>query len=212
MRTKSKIITGIFSLSKKATYHVLILMDLLRGLDFNRTVTEQINGYYYYECTHLSMQHMLRRICREATKEDRILDCGCGKGRMLWFFSKFDFQKVDGIEHNPNLAAIARQNMDKLKVAARVIGMDVCDFADWENYTWFYFYNPFPDRVMSICLRNMVESVRKRPRTLHVIYVNPRFHHLLLEYGFKELAVEHGILEKLVLPYLSVLKRYRYEP
>ena len=85
---------GVFSLSKKATYHFLILMDQLRRLDFNRTVIERINDGYYYECTHLSMQHMLRRICREATKEDRILDCGCGKGRMLCFFSKFDFQKV----------------------------------------------------------------------------------------------------------------------
>ena len=84
--------------------------------------------------------------------------------------------------------------------------------AQKRNYNWFYFYNPFPDRVMDICLRNMVESVRNRPRALHILYANPVCHRKLLEYGFQEQPVEHDCLEKLWLPYLSVLKQYRYNP
>lgn len=83
--------------------------------------------------------------------------------------------------------------------------MDACDFTQWQNYNWFYFYNPFPDRVMDICLHNMIDSLRTHPRRLNIIYVNPVCHQLLLRHGFTEVPAEYSFWENLWFPNMRVL-------
>lgn len=190
----------------------MCFLDRLNNLDFYGAVNYQIDDGNDYECTHLRWHRMLRTICREASKNDSILDVGCGKGRMLWFFSKFDFCYVDGIENHPDMAAIAMDNAKKLKLNSRVFVMDAYDFTQWGDYNWFYIYNPFQDRVMEKCLQNMIETTRVHPRTLHVIYVNAVCHHKLLEYGFLEQPVRYSLLEKLWFTDMHVIRRYRYDP
>lgn len=202
----------LYTLCKKPVNRGLILLDRLRGLDFNKSERYQIDDGSDYECTHLRMHGMLRRICREAGREDSILDVGCGKGRMLCFFSRFAFRRADGIEYNPRIAAIAARNLEKLGLDSRVFLTDACAFTQWENYNWFYFYNPFPERAMAICLRRMLDSLRTRPRRLHVLYVNAVCHELLLAYGFQEVPVKYSLWERLWFPHMRVLRRYRYEP
>jgi len=48
------------------------------------------------------------------------LDIGAGKGRGLLVASEYRFRKVVGIELNPALAAVARQNVAQWKVAHEV--------------------------------------------------------------------------------------------
>ena len=212
MNVMASLFRCVYGPIEKTIYQFLLLLGRMRGLDFYRIVEYQIDDGCDYECTHLRMHRMLRSICRDARPEDSLLDVGCGKGRMLWFFSRCGFQRVDGIEYNPDIAAIAGKNMERLKISSHVFTMDACDFTLWGNYTWFYFYNPFPERVMELCLKKMLESVQIRPRTLHILYANPVCHRKLLELGFQEQQVKQGIWEKLWIPYLSVLKRYRYTP
>ena len=212
MNIKARIFWRIYNVIEKVVYHSMLLLDSMRGLDFYRIVEYQIDDGCDYECTHLRMHRILRRICREVKPEDSILDVGCGKGRMLCFFSNYGFHQVDGIEYNREIAAIARKNMEKLKLSPHIFCMNACDFTQWENYTWFYFYNPLSERAMELCLKKMLQSVKIRPRTLHVIYTNPVCHQKLLELGFQEQLMEHGAWEKLWFPYLSVLKRYQYSP
>ena len=212
MNVMASLFRCVYGPIEKTIYQFLLLLDRMRGLDFYRIVEYQIDDGCDYECTHLRMHRMLRSICRDASPEDSLLDVGCGKGRMLWFFSRCGFQRVDGIEYNPDIAAIAGKNMERLKISSHVFTMDACDFTLWGNYTWFYFYNPFPERVMELCLKKMLESVQIRPRTLHILYANPVCHRKLLELGFQEQPVKRGAWEKLWFPYLSVLKRYRYTP
>ena len=202
----------MYLLVKKPVNRLLVLRDRLRDLDFYRSVAYQIDDGSDYECTHPRWHSMLRKICEEAGSEDAVLDVGCGKGMMLWFFSRYPFRLVDGIEYNPEIAAIARRNIEKLGLKCRVFVTDACDFTQWENYNWFYFYNPFPDRVMGVCLQYMLDSLRTNPRTLHIIYVNPVCHQLLLDRGFTEVPVEYGLWETLWFPKLRVLRRYQYDP
>ena len=50
------------------------------------------------------------------TRDDSIIDIGCGKGRMLYFFSKFPFRKIGGLEYSQELADVARKNMQVLRM------------------------------------------------------------------------------------------------
>ena len=209
MSLRERISWKLYTLSKIPVNRFLILLDRFRGLDFYRSVAYQIDDGSDYECTHLRLHGMLNKICRKAVKEDSILDVGCGKGCMLCFFSKYPFSLVDGIEYNPE---IARNNMEKLGLKARVFLMDAADFTQWKNYNWFYFYNPFPERVMDICLCDIINSLRTDPRRLHIIYVNPVCHKLLPEHGFTEVPVRYSLWEKLWFPNMRVIKRYRYDP
>ena len=212
MNLKERMLWRLYRISKKSVNQFLILLDRFRNLDFYRGVDNRIDDGSDYECTHLRIHGMLKAICEEAGREDAILDVGCGKGRMLWFFSQYPFRLVDGIEYDPEIAAIARSNLEKLGLKSRVFLMDVCDFTQWKDYNWFYFYNPFPQRVMDICLQKLAGSLRTDPRTLHIIYVNPVCHQLLLDRGFTELPTEYSLWEKIWFPNLRYLRRYRYDP
>lgn len=212
MKLKDRIVWRAYTLSKIPINRCLVLLDRCRGLDFHRSEEYRIDDGCDYECTHLRLLGMLKSIGREAGEGDAILDVGCGKGYMLRFFSNFPFSRVDGVEHNPEIAAIARRNLKKLGLKSRVFLTDACDFTEWGSYNWFYFYNPFPDRVMDACLRHMVDSVRTKPRRLHVIYVNPVCHQLLLDRGFAEVPAKYSLWERLWFPHLRVLRRYRYDP
>ena len=127
MGLKDKILWKIYRLSIKPVNRLLVLSDRFRNLDFYRGIDNRIDDGSDYECTHLRMHGMLKTICEEAGGEDAILDVGCGKGRMLWFFSQYPFRLVDGIEYDPEIAAIARSNLEKLGLNSRVFLMDVCD-------------------------------------------------------------------------------------
>ena len=47
----------------------------------------------------------------KVTDKDAIIDIGCGKGRMLYFFSQFPFKYVDGLEYSRELVAAAEGNI-----------------------------------------------------------------------------------------------------
>lgn len=47
--------------------------------------------------------------------KDAIIDVGCGKGRMLYFFAQFPFRLVDGLEYSGELVAIAQNNFAILR-------------------------------------------------------------------------------------------------
>lgn len=124
----------LYTLAKKPFNRLLVLLDRFRNLDFYRSVAYQIDDGYDYECTHPRVLGMLDKICREADGNDSILDVGCGKGRMLCFFSRYGFGRVDGIEYNLQIAAIARRNLEKLRLQSQVFLMDACGFTQWARY------------------------------------------------------------------------------
>ena len=200
-----RILNRIF---EEVAYHGLILLDRLRGVDFHGMDMSVIGDGYRYECTHPRIMIQLSRICREAKNTDAILDLGCGKGRMLEFFSSYPFRLVDGVEYSQKLAAIAARNVSRLDLASRVFCADVREFTDWEAYTWFYFYNPFPSYVMRSCLEGILKSLETHPREIILLYANPTCHKILLSYGFREKPFRQTFLERIWAPYLSVLKIY----
>ena len=203
------LIEGIYNIVERGiVYPAMKLYDRFRGIDFFKEEYRN-DGVCLYEGTHLRISRQLKKLCKDVTKEDSIIDVGCGKGRMLAFYSQYPFRRVDGIDYNMDLIRIARRNMKKLGLKCRVYHADVREFDRFYRYNYFYFYNPFPKETMDVCLDHIILSLRTNPRKITVLYANPTCHQSLIDRGFREVPIRLDPFEKFWQPYLSVLKKYQ---
>lgn len=188
----------------KAIYSFQIASEKNRGLDFTQMVDNDASGIdqkegNVFEATHLRAYPILRRICREASKADSILDVGCGKGGMLRFFVKQGFGRVDGLEYSERVGAIARKNLEVLGLApsVKVYIANAAVFEGYDAYNWFYLYNPFPKEVMIQFAQRLEESWQRIPRKIRIIYFNPKHGAVLTQKGFMEHGYRKTIFEKI---------------
>ena len=212
-KLKGILVKGIYStFTRYIMYPLKLLRDRITGVDFYRKEYENIDDYYYYEGTHLRITAKLKKLCKNVTENDSMLDIGCGKGRMLLFFSRFPFAKVDGVEIDQHLSDIGKRNIRKLRIKAGIYVGDAAGFKRYGDYNYFYLYNPFPEETMRKCVKRIVASTHVKPRKIRVFYANPTWHKVFIEYGFVEEPIELNFFDKIWTPYLSGLKMYYYVP
>lgn len=107
------------------------------------------------------------------------VDIGCGKGRVLLYAADWDFNRIVGIDFSPELAEIARRNVE---IFARSIGEDRiearCEDAVQmippERPCVFFFAAPFMEPVLSRVVARIEASYRANPRKIHVVYYATR--------------------------------------
>jgi tRNA1(Val) A37 N6-methylase TrmN6 len=110
----------------------------------------------------------------EITSDDSFIDFGCGKGMALKVMMQFPFRKITGIELSDVVADIARSNLSRLKGSnVNVVTTDARDFSDLDDYSYMYFYNPFPEKIFQSVLQNIEKSIERHPRRVRLIYYNP---------------------------------------
>lgn len=165
----------------------------LGQIDLKHDPTEAISErtHYYADSGGLAFDRIMSNFAISA--EDAIIDFGCGKGGILISLSKYPFSRITGVEISPELVVIARENIRKLRIGN--IDIQCCDAADFcqlDVYNYFYFFDPFPCVVMAEVLRNIGQSLAKKPREVTLIYLNP-FCHELIEAG--EVFTKTGALE-----------------
>jgi SAM-dependent methyltransferase len=117
------------------------------------------------------------------------LDIGAGKGRGLLVASELHFKKIVGIELNPALARIARQNVAQWTAAhaadstalplapIEVLEQDALDFILPRTPTLIFLFHPFEAPVLTQLLRNIQAQLGTRPKSspaqsLDILYVN----------------------------------------
>jgi SAM-dependent methyltransferase len=112
------------------------------------------------------------------------IDIGAGKGRGLLVASEYRFRKVIGIELNPALAAVSRQNVahwiathEADFTAPRlapieILEQDALDFDLPATPVLLFLFHPFEAPVLKLLLRNIETQFAQRPNTLDLIYVN----------------------------------------
>lgn len=69
-------------------------------------------------------------------------------------------------------------------MAVRIFQGDAALYDAYDEYNYFYLYNPFNEIIMTPFLRHVKESAERSPRDIHIIYYNPVHHDLLLAEGF----------------------------
>ena len=129
------------------------------------------------------------------SKDDAILDIGCGKGKAMYDMARFPFGRVEGYDYNEQLVKIANENFKKLGSRCKAFQADANTFSDYDDYNFFYAYNPFPDPIFSKMLEQLQQSLERKPRKCTLIYLNPECHDQILQKTDFRMTGEHkGII------------------
>jgi SAM-dependent methyltransferase len=121
------------------------------------------------------------------------IDAGSGKGRALLLASEYNFRRIIGIELVPELAKIARQNVDQLysrgnsgenRPEIELVCGDARDFVFPNEPTVLFLFNPLPEPSLRELVRNLSASLELNPRSFYVAYANPVLEHVFDGLGF----------------------------
>lgn len=110
-------------------------------------------------------------LLHEDFKYFTFVDLGCGKGRSLLIAARMGFRKVIGAEFAPELAAIARRNIQIARTTnVSIVDADAAEFALPEGNLVVFLFNPFSSAVVQ---RVAVNLARPRFGKLYAVYSNP---------------------------------------
>ena len=107
-----------------------------------------------------SHYRVLEKVFRKShfTEDDSILDVGCGKGRILAYFTEKGFKgKLTGVELKRDVVAVCKQ-WTKAYPNIQVIEGNVLDL-DPNDYTILVMYNPFGEDVLLQLLEKMEQTL-----------------------------------------------------
>ena len=125
------------------------------------------------------------------------IDMGSGKGRVLLMAAMYPFLQIMGVEVQPDLHAIAEQNIEMFNVPGRQcesivsVCMDAREFEFPETPLLVYLFNPFPDYVLRNVLENLGCSLAVNPRTTYVAYNAPFEQHAFADLDWLVKIVQH---------------------
>ena len=118
------------------------------------------------------------------TKEDSIVDLGCGKGGAVIYMAKFPFNKIIGIEYSHSLFLNAQRNIERMKEKnIQIIYCDAGCYDDIDDINYFYMFNPFGLVTIKRVLDHICKSYIVNPRVIKIIYKNPSFHNEIISRG-----------------------------
>ncbi|MGB3259896.1 methyltransferase [Paenisporosarcina sp.] len=135
--------------------------------------------YNRYEATpYAAFQELFRHY--ELTKSDRVVDVGCGKGR-LSFYIHYHFQVPSiGIEMSGKLYQDALENLQNYdKNGKKTAGIITFERGLAQEYeidsrdNVFYFFNPFSVQIFMKVVENILLSVDEYKRSIELILYYP---------------------------------------
>lgn len=146
--------------------------------------------YNRYEATPYEALDELFKVYR-FRKGDRVVDFGCGRGRVAFAIHHRFHVPVIGIEANDRTFEEALANKSRYRMKSKSIAAPIkLKYGLAEQYAVkpednrFYFFNPFSHRVFHKVVRNILRSVAESPRTVDFIlyYPLPEYKDVLQQY------------------------------
>ena len=104
------------------------------------------------------------------------VDYGAGKARVMILAEETKrFYKIKGLEFSSTLLESAKQNIKSYvetggKDCFQLIHTDVVKYQVLTEDNIFYFFNPFNEKILQICLNNIFSSLKANPRPALLIY------------------------------------------
>jgi SAM-dependent methyltransferase len=159
--------------------------------------------YHRYEPTPYSALEELFNNYK-ITSSDRIVDFGCGKGRLNFFIHYYFLATVVGIEMNPDFYQEAIENRTGYFRKTNTINDNIhfyCCLA--EEYQLdpldnrFYFFNPFSIQIFMKTINNILLSVEKFERDIELILYYPSEDYIY----YLENDTSFELKKEIILPY-----------
>jgi len=106
---------------------------------------------------------------------DRLLDYGCGKGRVGFFLSSRTKAAVTGIEYDGRIYEMALKNQRTAVAKAKADFVLGCaeDYPVPEAVNRCYFFNPFSEEILSKVMARILESYYENPREVFLFFYYP---------------------------------------
>lgn len=115
------------------------------------------------------------------TKYDRLVDFGCGKGRVLFYVNQRFQCEVCGIEVDESLYELALDNREYYNTRFRgsreqveIICGKAEEYEVHPEDTIFYFFNPFEINIFQQVISNIIQSVKAHPRRIYIMMYYPK--------------------------------------
>jgi SAM-dependent methyltransferase len=150
---------------------------------------EELTAYYGVapSILHGLLDIWLHRTHPQPIERTVFLDIGAGKGRAMLLASQFPFLRVEGVELNPVLAAIADANISLWNndAAANPLAPLTLHHADATRHplpaepTLAFLFHPFELPILRRFLRYIERSISLNPRPFDLLYANAEHGSLL---------------------------------
>src|SRR5690625_3540482 len=148
--------------------------------------------YHRYEATpYQALDKLFKAYTFHAN--DRLVDFGCGRGRVS-FYIHYHFQiPVSGVENNDKTFDELLKNEEiYLRKHRHIEAPLYFEFGLAENYeiqpteTVFYFFNPFSLKIYKKVVNNILKSVEEHERSVDLIFYYPlsSFKHFMRSTSF----------------------------
>ena len=129
---------------------------------------------YPYEATPYSVLQTLAN-SGYINKRDKIIDFGCGKGRVDFYLAYSVKTKMVGVEFDPRLYNSALKNSQTAISSAKVsfVNCDARDYVIDSDVTGAYFFNPFNVEVLDCVINNLRRSKNENDREIKLFFYYP---------------------------------------
>ena len=109
------------------------------------------------------------------TKKDKIIDYGCGKGRVSFYLAYSTKTKMIGIEYDERLYNQALDNHKKSISSSRVefVHINASIYKVPEDVTGAYFFNPFSVTILIDVIENIRKSKEINNREIFLFFYYP---------------------------------------
>jgi SAM-dependent methyltransferase len=115
------------------------------------------------------------------TKKDKIVDYGCGKGRVDFYLAYATKAKMVGIEYDIRLYNRAMDNKDTCICPNRVefFHINASSYIFPDDATGAYFFNPFSVLILNDVIKKIKESKERNNREIKLFFYYPSDDYLI---------------------------------
>jgi len=146
-------------------------------------------GYHYAITTQKEIFPILDKCHCVPLENDAIFDFGCGKGGAIISFLDYGFKKAGGVEFEKKIYDVMISNFNNLGIDLEntvtcIYGNATEIKEELDDYNWFYYFDPFEQCILVETINNICESLKRKPRKIRIININPSFYESILDSGF----------------------------
>jgi hypothetical protein len=129
-------------------------------------------GHYYEGSRLMPLRCLIPKLQSMVLPTSALVDCGCGKGKVLLVAGECGVAEIRGVEFATELCDIARSNWDKVfgrsesNSRCEILCSDILNYEIRDNDSMFFLFNPFEPQVLEALLQNIQASIQRTPRQI----------------------------------------------